>query len=113
MKDKVTTILENLFKNTTKEERLNTFEEIEKQFEQLKTETNYLYQNGLSIHKDFTVGELKKYLNRIPDDYIVCKTIITDEETYYSSAEVITVMQKQQYINFKGDDKEANIITIY
>lgn len=83
-----------------------------KSFEQLKTEMNYVYQNSLDIKKDFTVGELKKYLNRIPDDYVVCKSEIYDS-IEYSSVEILTVMQKQTYIDFKGDEKEGNIITIY
>ena len=86
--------------------------ETELAFESLKTEAQYLVDNGM-IQKDFTVGELKKYLNRVPDDYIVCKAIVNPEKMIYSSLEVLTVMQKQTYIDFKGDDKEANIITIY
>lgn len=83
-----------------------------KNFEQLKTEMNYVYQNRIDIQKDFTVGELKKYLNRIPDDYIVCKSEIYDS-VEYSSVEVITVMKNQNYIDFKGDEQEGNIITFY
>ena len=84
-----------------------------KNFEQIKTETNFVYQNKIDIQKDFTVGELKKYLNRVPDDYVVCKTLIDGHSVEYSSVEVLTVMQKQNYIDFKGDNKEGNIITIY
>ena len=87
-------------------------EETELTFGSLKTESQYLVDNGM-IHKDFTVGELKKYLNRIPDDYMVCKAIVNSEKMIYSSLEVLTVMQKQEYIDFKGDNKEGNIITIY
>ncbi len=81
-------------------------------FKSLKTEAQYLVDNEM-IQKDFTVGELKKYLNRIPDDYIVCKAIVNPEKMIYTSLGVLTVMQKQNFIDFKGDDKEANIITIY
>ena len=108
-------ILTSHFQNTTKEERLKVFEDIETElaFKTLKTESKYLVDNGGMIQKDFTVGELKKYLNRIPDDYIVCKAIVNPEKMIYTSLEVLTVMQKQEYIDFKGDLEEANIITIY
>lgn len=77
----------------------------------LKTTLQYLQENG--INKNFTVGELKKFLNRIPDDYVVCKSLIDGDSVEYSSIEVITVMQKQEFIDFKGDEIEGNIITIY
>lgn len=86
--------------------------ETELAFKILKTESRYLVDNGM-IQTNFTVGELKKFLNRIPDDYVVCKAIVNPEKMIYTSIEVLTVMQKQQYIDFKGDDKEGNIITIY
>ena len=81
-------------------------------FETLKTESQYLSDNGM-LQINFTVGELKKFLNRIPDDYVVCKAIANPKKMIYTSVNVITIMQKQEFIDFKGDDIEGNIITIY
>ena len=86
--------------------------ETELAFKTLKTESQYLVDNGM-IQTNFTVGELKKFLNRIPDNFIVCKAIVNPTKMIYTSIEVLTVMQKQQFIDFKGDDIEGNIITIY
>ena len=86
--------------------------ETELAFEALKTESQYLTDNEM-LQTNFTVGELKKFLNRIPDDYVVCKAIVNPTKMIYTSVAVITIMQKQTYIDFKGDNKEGNIITIY
>lgn len=97
----------------TTEERLKVFEEIDKQFEQLKIETNYVYLNRKDVYEDFTVGHLKKYLNEIPDDYIVCKTVFDEDIVEYSSIQVLTAKQKQTYLDFECNSKESGIITFY
>jgi hypothetical protein len=73
--------------------------ETELALEALKTESQYLTDNEM-LQTNFTVGELKKFLNRIPDDYVVCKAIVNPTKMIYTSVAVITQC-KNKFIDFK------------
>lgn len=73
-----------------------------------------MQQYSEGVNKNFTVGDLKKLLNKFPEDTIICRTRIKKNyEQEYTSIQSLTYGRKQDFIDFMGDIQEGNILTIF